>query len=111
MDEARSISLEGQNVDFVSRFTYLGSDIHVRDGSGPEVIRRLGRAGAAMDALDKVVWHSRFVCKVTKLKMPESHLRKVNLVRKAPRRQVQKVQEIFRMRLFQIIRKAPSRQN
>ena len=69
LDDAQSISLEGQSVEFVSRFTYLGSDIHVRDGSGPEVVRRLGRAGAAMDALDKGVWRSRFLCKATKLRV------------------------------------------
>ena len=38
-----SVSVCGEDVEVVERFTYLGSDIHVSAGCESEVNRRLGR--------------------------------------------------------------------
>jgi len=39
-----SVPVCGEDVEVVTRFTYLGSGIHVSAGCQPEVNRRLGRA-------------------------------------------------------------------
>ena len=39
-----SVSVCGEDVEIMERFTYLGSDIHVSAGCEPEVNRWLGRA-------------------------------------------------------------------
>ena len=39
-----SVPAFDEDVEVTERFTYLGNDIHVSAGCGPEVNRRLGRA-------------------------------------------------------------------
>ena len=46
-----SVSVCGEAIEVVERFTYLGSDIHVSAGCESEVNRRLGRAWGVMDSL------------------------------------------------------------
>ena len=50
-----SVSVCGEDVEVVERFTCLGSDIHVSAGCESEVNRHLGRAWGVMDSLDHVV--------------------------------------------------------
>ena len=57
-----SVPVCAEDVEFVERFTYLGSDIHVSAGSAPEVNRHLGRAWGVMDSPDHGVWHCRYLC-------------------------------------------------
>ena len=61
-----SVSVCGEDVEVVERFTYLGSDIHVSAGCESEVNRRLGRAWGVMDSLELGVWHCRYLCGRTK---------------------------------------------
>ena len=64
-----TVSVLGENVDVTERFTYLGSDIHASASCEPEVRRRLGRARGAFESLDQGVWHSRYLCKRTKVRV------------------------------------------
>ena len=68
-DAIRSISVRGNNVDCIHRFTYLGSDISDSASCGPEVNRRIGRACGVMDSLDKGVWRCRYLCRGTKIRV------------------------------------------
>ena len=62
-----SVPVDGEDVEVVVRFTYLGSDIHVSAGCEPEVNRCLGRAWGVMDSLDHEVWCCRYLCGSTKV--------------------------------------------
>ena len=64
-----SVPVCGKDVEVTERFTYLGSDIHVSAGCEPEVNRRLGRAWGVMDSLDHGVWHCRYLCRRTKVRV------------------------------------------
>ena len=68
-DAIKSVSVGGNNVDCVHRFTYLGSDISDSARCGPEVNRRIGRACGVMDSLDKGVWRCRYLCRGTKIRV------------------------------------------
>jgi len=59
----------GESVELVDRFTYLGSDIHISVSYCHEVNKRIGRACGVMDSLDRSVWHSRYLCKRTKIRV------------------------------------------
>ena len=56
-----------EDVEVTEGFTYLGSDIHLSTGCEPEVNRCLGRAWGVMDSLDHGAWHSRYLCRRTKV--------------------------------------------
>ncbi len=60
--------MNGEKVELVERFTYLGSDIHANIGCDSEVTRRLGRACGVMDSLDKGVWRCRYLTKRSKVR-------------------------------------------
>ena len=62
-----SVSVCGEDVELVERFTYLGSDIHVSAGCDSEVNRRLGRAWGVMDSMDHGAWRCRYLCGRTKV--------------------------------------------
>ena len=68
-DAIKSVSVGGNNVDCVHRFTYLGSDISDSASCDPEVNRRIGRACGVMDSLDKGVWRCRYLCRGTKIRV------------------------------------------
>ena len=53
-DAPRTVHIDNQAVETVSRFTYLGSDIDSDGYSYPEIHRRLGIAGFIMAQLDNV---------------------------------------------------------
>ena len=61
------LSVCGEDVEVMERFTYLGSDIHVSAGCEPEVSRLLGRALGVMDSLDHGVWCCRYLCRRMKV--------------------------------------------
>ena len=48
----RTVRIDNQAVETVTRFTYLGSDIDSDGYSYPEIHRRLGIAGSIMTQLD-----------------------------------------------------------
>ena len=68
-DAIKSVSVGGNNVDCVHRFTYLGSDISDSASCDPEVNRRIGQACSVMDSLDKGVWRCRYLCRGTKIRI------------------------------------------
>ena len=53
-DAPRTVHIDNQAVEPVSRFTYLGSDIDFDGYSYPEIHKRLGIAGSIMAQLDNV---------------------------------------------------------
>ena len=64
-----SVPVCGEDVEVTERFTYFASDINVSAGSEPEVNRLLGRAWGVMDSLDHGVWHCRYLCRRTKVRV------------------------------------------
>ena len=50
-----SISVNGESVDIVEEFTYLGSVVHHSAGCEAEVARRLAQARGVMNSLNKTV--------------------------------------------------------
>ena len=64
-----SVSVCGEDVEVVERFTSLGSDIHVSAGCESKVNRRLGRAWGVMDSLDHGLWHCWYLCGRTKVRV------------------------------------------
>ena len=64
-----SVPVCGEDVEVMERFTYLGSDIHVSASCDSEVNRHLGRAWGVMDSLYHGVWHCRYLCGRTKVRV------------------------------------------
>ena len=64
----RTVHIDNQAVETVSRFTYLGSGIDSNGYSDPEIHRRLGIAGSIMAQLDNV-WRQQRLSLSTKLKI------------------------------------------
>ena len=50
----RTVHIDNQAIETVSKFTYLGSDIDSDGYSYPEIHRRIGIAGSIMAQLDNV---------------------------------------------------------
>ena len=68
-NDVSEINVQGESVDIVNRFTYLGCDIRSSGGSAHEINKRLGRAYGVVESLNKGVWRSRYLCKKTKLQV------------------------------------------
>ena len=64
----RTVHVDNQAVETVSRFTYLGSDIDSDGYSYPEIHTPLGIAGSIMAQLDKV-WRQQRLSLSTKLRI------------------------------------------
>ena len=64
----RTVHIDNQAVEAVTRFTYLGSDIDSDGYSYPEIHRRLGIAGSIIAQLDKV-WRQQRLSLSTKLRI------------------------------------------
>ena len=64
-----SVTVCGEDVEVTEIFTYSGSDIHVSAGCEPEVNRRLVRVWGVMESLHHVVWHCRYLCGRTKVRV------------------------------------------
>ena len=65
----KSCRVEGQKVEIVEKFTYLGSVVHGSTSCEAEVARRLGLAYGAMNSLKKAVWRSRYLSRKTKVRI------------------------------------------
>ena len=63
----RTVHIDNQAVETVTRFTYLGSDIDSDGYSYPEIHKRLGIAGYIMAQLDNV-WRQQRLSLSTKLR-------------------------------------------
>ena len=74
----RTVHVDNQAVETVSRFTYLGSDIDSDGYSYPEIHRPLGIAGSIMAQLDKV-WRQQRLFLSTKLRIYTSLVQSVVL--------------------------------
>ena len=64
----RTVHIDNQALETVTRFTYLGSDTDSDGYSYPEIDRRLGIAGSIMAQLDKV-WRQQRLSLSTKLRI------------------------------------------
>jgi hypothetical protein len=51
--------VNGNDVEIVEAFTYLGSRAHHTGSSEPEIIRRISIARESMRSMDKNIWHSQ----------------------------------------------------
>jgi len=51
--------VNGNEVEIVEAFTYLGSRVHHTGSSEPEITRRISIARECMRSLDKNIWHSQ----------------------------------------------------
>ena len=67
-DTPKTVHIDNQAVETVSRFTYLGSDIDSDGYSSQEIHRRLGIAGSIMAQLDNV-WRQQRLSISTKLRI------------------------------------------
>ena len=65
----KSCRVEGEKVEIVEKFTYLGSVVHSSTSCEAEVARRLGLAYGAMNSLKKAVWQSRYLSRKTKVRI------------------------------------------
>ena len=75
-DASRTVHIDNQAVETVSKFTYLGCDIDSEGYSYPEVHRRLGIAGSIMAQLDNV-WRPQRLSLSTKLRIYRVRLKNV----------------------------------
>ena len=62
------VSMHGQTVEPVVKFTYLGSDVDSEGYSTPEIHRRLGMGNSIMGQLD-TIWRQRKLSMQTKLRL------------------------------------------
>jgi len=67
-DAPRTVHIDNQAVEIVSKFTYLGSDIDSEGYSYPEIHRHLSIAGSIMSQLDNV-WRQQRLSLSTKLRI------------------------------------------
>jgi len=77
-DVPRTVHIDNQAVETVSRFTYLGSDIDSDGYSYPEIHRRLGITGSIMAQLDNI-WRQQRLSLSTKLRIYTSVVQSVVL--------------------------------
>ncbi|KAG0718569.1 Sphingomyelin phosphodiesterase 3 [Chionoecetes opilio] len=73
LDEAvQSVHACGEDIEILESFTYLGSAVHNDGGSRQEVLRRIGIAHGVMDSLSGSIWHCRYLCRRTKIRIFKS---------------------------------------
>ena len=77
-DGPRTVHINNQVVETVSKFTYFGSDIDSEGYSYPEIHRCMGIAGSIMAQLDNV-WHQQRLSLSTKLRIYSSLMQSVML--------------------------------
>lgn len=65
---APDVTVLGQTVEGVDRFTYLGSQLCSSDGSRSEQLRRIGIAASKMKSLSKL-WHQSHLALTTRLRL------------------------------------------
>ena len=63
------MNIDGELVEFVPSFTYLGSIISADGSIEAEITSRIGKAGGAMKRLSNAPWKRRCISRQTKLRM------------------------------------------
>ena len=63
------MSIDGELVEFVPSFTYLGSIVSADGSIEAEITSRIGKAAGAMKRLSNALWNCRCIYRQTKLKM------------------------------------------
>ena len=63
------MNIDGELVEFVPSFTYLGSIISADDSIEAEITSRIGKAAGAMKRLSNALWKRRCISRQTKLRM------------------------------------------
>ena len=66
---APTLHIEGQPLEAVDDFVYLGSNISSRASLDTEIKRRIAKASSTMSRLGKRVWSNKKVSKATKMKV------------------------------------------
>jgi len=64
----QNLAVEGQSVEGVEKFIYLGSSLNSADGSRSEQLRRIGIASGIMNSLERI-WSQPHLSLHTKLRM------------------------------------------
>ena len=64
-----TLHLEGQPLEAVNDFVYLGSNISSSASLGTEIKRRIAKAASTMSRLSKRVWDNKKVTRATKMKV------------------------------------------
>ena len=72
------IKIDGQEVEKIDRFSYLGSVIDVQGGADADVKARIGKARQAFTSL-KPIWSFKKISLKTKLKLYNSNVKRVLL--------------------------------
>ena len=70
-EEEFEITLEGETVEVVKEFKYLGSLVTNNYDDTKEIRRRIAIAKNATFSLNKI-WKDKSICKNTKLRLPRS---------------------------------------
>ena len=70
--------LEGEGLEEVESFRYLGSIVDTRGGTEADVKTRISKARAAFHIL-RNVWISRVISKTTKIRLFNTHVKSVLL--------------------------------
>ena len=73
-----NIKLDGEAIDEVEDFTYLGSNISKDGGSDRDVLARIGKARTAF-AILRPVWISNVISRKTKLRIFNTNVKSVLL--------------------------------
>ena len=73
-----NITLNGENLETVNRFTYLGSVITDKGGTEEDIAVRIGKANQAFRAL-QTVWNSKTISIKTKMRLFNSNIKTVLL--------------------------------
>ena len=69
----RPFTVEGEEIEEVENFTYLGSDVNKTGGAAEDIRRRIGKACAAYNRLNKV-WRNTNIFTRTKVKILKSNV-------------------------------------
>ena len=69
VDATPNITIEAQQLETVSEFTYLGSDISDSLSLGKELNQRIGKASSTLSRLNKRVWSNTKLTEHTKVKV------------------------------------------
>ena len=73
LDETvQSVHACGEDSEILKNFTYLGSVVHNDGGSSQEITQRIGLAHVVMDSLNMSIWHCRYLCRQTNIRIFKS---------------------------------------
>ena len=73
LDETvQSVQACGEDIEILKNFTYLGSVMYNDGWSSQEGTRWIGLAHGVMDLLNTNIWHCRYLCRKTKIRIFKS---------------------------------------